>query len=192
MINYELPKIVEINEKEYPINKDGDYRMVLDVICALNDEKMSLQERATVALNIFYNFNVPKETQEAYDKMCLFIDCKSNDYGGKDEQSQDKPVMDWEFDFSLIVSAINKVLGYDVRSKEYIHWWTFYSAFMEIDEKSLFSQIISLRIKKQKGKKLDDAEKEFYKTNKKLIDLPIKYTQEEEEFFKKLLSGEVE
>lgn len=49
---------------------------------------------------------------------------------------------------------------------------------MEIGE-SLFSQILSVRMKKAKGKKLEDWEREFYKENKTLIDLDVKYSEEE-------------
>ena len=48
---------------------------------------------------------------------------------------------------------------------QYLHWWTFLGAYMEIGE-SLFSQILSVRMKKAKGKKLEDWEREFYKENK--------------------------
>ena len=62
---------------------------------------------------------------------------------------------------------------------QYLHWWTFLGAYMEIGE-SLFSQILNVRIKKAKGKKLDDWERDFYKENKNLIDLDVKYTEEEQ------------
>ena len=50
---------------------------------------------------------------------------------------------------------------------------------MEVGE-SLFSQILNVRIKKAKRKKLDDWERDFYKENKNLIDLDVKYTEEEQ------------
>ena len=52
---------------------------------------------------------------------------------------------------------------------------------MEIDNKTLFSNILSIRIKKSKGKKLEKWEQEFYRENKSLIDLKRKLTAEEEE-----------
>lgn len=192
MINYDLPKVVEIDGEEYSINNDGDYRMVLDVISALKDNKMKEQERAVVALNIFYNFDIPNNAQKAYDVMCDFVDGINGQNGSSKSETNTKPLMDWEFDFPLIVSALNKVLGYDIRSKSYIHWWTILAAYMEIDDKSLYSQVLTIRMKKQKGKKLDDCEREFYNANRKIIDLPIQYTQEEEDLFNKLTGKEVE
>jgi hypothetical protein len=52
---------------------------------------------------------------------------------------------------------------------------------MEIGE-CTFSNIVSIREKKIKGKKLEKYEQEFYRENRKLIDLPHKLTAEEEEF----------
>lgn len=53
---------------------------------------------------------------------------------------------------------------------KYMHWWTFLGAYMEIAD-GLFSQVLYIRQKKAKGKKLEKWEMEFYKNNKKLIDL---------------------
>lgn len=51
---------------------------------------------------------------------------------------------------------------------------------MEIGE-SLFSNIVHIRMKKAKGKKLDKWEQEFYKENKSLIDFKEKKEQRSEE-----------
>jgi Bacteriophage Gp15 protein. len=68
MINYELPTSVAIDDIEYKINKKCDYRMILDVISALNDDELTNEQKAIVSLNIFYNFNVPDNTNEALEK----------------------------------------------------------------------------------------------------------------------------
>ena len=62
---------------------------------------------------------------------------------------------------------------------------------MEIDE-GAFSNVISIRRKKSKGKKLEKWEQDFYNENRKLIDLKPKYTKEEleeQERWKALLDG---
>lgn len=40
--------------------------------------------------------------------------------------------MDWEQDSPIIAPAVNKNIGKDIRSLEYMHWWTFLGAYMEI------------------------------------------------------------
>ena len=96
--------------------------------------------------------------------------------------------MDWEQDAPIIVPAVNKVFGQDVRGVEYMHWWTFLGLYMEIGE-SIFSQVVSIRQKKQKGKKLEKWEEEYYRENKHLIDLKHKKeerSKEEKEELQKL------
>ena len=78
--------------------------------------------------------------------------------------------MDWDKDSPLIASAINKNMGKDIRSVKYMHWWIFMGAYMEISE-GLFHEILLIRQKKMNGKKLEKWELEFYRKNKKLIDL---------------------
>lgn len=86
--------------------------------------------------------------------------------------------MDWDQDAQIIIPSINKVLGFEVRSVEYMHWWTFFGAYMEIGE-GVFSSVLSIRSKKAKNKKLEKWEQEYYQENKWMIDLKKKYTQEE-------------
>ena len=89
--------------------------------------------------------------------------------------------MDWEHDFKVLVAPMNKVLSCEIRTVEYLHWWTFLAGYMELGE-CLFSNIVSIRKKKMTGKKLEQWEQEFYRENKKLVDLPQNLTEEEKEW----------
>lgn len=182
MINYGLPTEILIDEVSYQINKNGDYRMILDVISTLHDDTLTDQEKAQCSLCIFYNFNVPSDYQSAINEMMLFINC-----GEKDESAAKKPpIMSWEQDFPVLVAPINKALGYEIRSVPYLHWWTFISGYMEIGE-CQFSNIVGIRTKKRKGQKLDKWEEEFYNDNPAKVDLKVKFDRAEEEFFNNLL-----
>ena len=97
------------------------------------------------------------------------------------KEDKKKPqLMDWKKDAKILIPAINKVAHEDIREKEYLHWWTFMGLFMEIGE-SLFSTITNIREKVSKGKKLDSWEKEFYSSNKELVDLKATPERSEEE-----------
>ncbi len=181
MINYDLQTVVEIDGKVYPINKKGDYRVILDILSALNDEELSERQKAEVALNLFYDFNVPDDRQTAIDEMMKFINM-----GEKPEENNDPSVMDWEQDFNLYVPPLNKALGIEIRAVP-LHWWAFLGGYMEIDGKSTFANVIQIRQKLQKGKKLDEAEKEFYRENRKLVDLKNRLSKADEEW---LLGGD--
>ena len=176
---WNLPISVEIDGKEYAIRNKCDYRMVLDVLCALNDNELTEQEKAQCALCIFYeDLNGCKNLQKALDEMFKIIS-----YGEEATKNQNKPrLMDWKHDFKIIAPAVSRVLNYDVRTADkYCHFWTFFGAYMEIGE-STFATVVSIRNKKAKGKKLEDFEREFYKENKSMVDLPQNLTEEEQEW----------
>ena len=86
----------------------------------------------------------------------------------------------WEQDAGMIVPAVNRVAGCEVRALPYLHWWTFLGYYMEIGD-GLFAQVLNIRQKKSKGKKLEKWEKEFYRENKKIIDLKKEAKRPEQE-----------
>ena len=183
---WRLPTSLEINGKEYRIRTD--YRVVLDILSAMNDpdifepdmtEEEKNQERVLTLLEILYiDFDElrPRDYEEAMKKGCEFIDC-----GFREDKKKPRPqLMNWEQDAPVVIPAINKTVGKDVRAEEYMHWWTFFGAYMEVGE-STFATIVSIRDKKAKGKKLEKWEEEYYKEHKELVDLRIKKFERSEE-----------
>lgn len=177
---WSFPTSLNIGGADYEIRTD--YRAVLDLITALNDPELidespslTAYAQAQCILQIMFPKcdDIPEEhINEALQKASDFIDM-----GIKEEHKKPK-TMDWEQDAAIIVPAVNKVLNKEIRAVEYMHWWTFLGAYMEIGE-SLFSNVLNIRQKKIKGKKLEKWEQEFYKENKSIIDLKKKYTEEE-------------
>ena len=87
--------------------------------------------------------------------------------------------MDWSQDFRYIAAPINRVLGKEIREMEYLHWWTFISAYYEIGD-CLFAQIVRIRSLKAKGKPLDKTDQEWYRDNRELVDLKTSFTEAED------------
>lgn len=176
---WDLPIAVEIDGENYEIRNKCDYRVILDVICALNDNELSDEEKAQCALFIFYE-DVAKITnyEKALSEMVRIINV-----GEVEEEKSNKPqLMDWEHDFQQLAPPISRVLGYSVRDPErYTHWYDFIGAYMEIGE-CAWATVVSIRKKKTTGKKLEKWEQEFYRDNKKMVDLPRKLTAEELEY----------
>lgn len=171
---FDLPHSVEFGGREWEISTD--YRDILTVLIAFEDPNLQDSEKAYVCLfNMFPDFEeIPLEQmQDAYNAVIDFID-----HGGGEKNGP--RTMDWEQDANLIFPAVNAVAGCEVRALDYLHWWTFLGYFMEIKE-STASQVLSLRAKKAKGKKLEKWEKEFWAENKKLCQLRRKLTDEEQE-----------
>lgn len=179
---WEFPTSLNVGGIDYEIRTD--YRAVLDLFTALADpdlkdenEQITAYMQSRVILEIMFPYceNIPAEhIQEALDKVSAFIDM-----GISDDRKKPK-AMDWEQDAPILIPAINKVLNCEIRAVQYMHWWTFLGAYMEIGE-SLFSNIIHIRQKKAKGKKLEKWEQDFYNENKSLIDFKQKDQRSNEE-----------
>lgn len=180
MSSWDLPITVEIDGTEHKIRNKCDYRVVLDVISVLNDNELDEESKIKCSLYIFYedlsnitNFRV------AVDEMMKIINLGEE---VQDDEPQKPKIMDWEHDYANVTPPISRVLGYSVRNKEnYTHWYDFIGAYMEIGD-CYFAQIVSIRSKMQKGKKLDEQDRQFYKEHKKEIDLPVALSQEEQEW----------
>ena len=180
MINYGLPKSVEVNGTEYDIR--SDYRAILDIIQALNDINLNSQEKAYIALDIFYYdaTKIPYEdTEQALAECFAFID------GGAVRNQGNAPkVVDWEKDFPLIIAPINAVAGREIRADEYCHWWTFLAYYNEINGDCTFAQVVRIRDIQARGKSLEKDEREWLNRNRDIVDMPSRYTDDEEEFLK--------
>ena len=170
-----LPTTLEVDGVERKIR--SDFRDALECFSAMNDASLTNGEKMYCVLYIlFEDFDKIVDYDEAIKKALWFLSC------GK-ESNQDLPKrMDWEQDFDLIAPPVNRVLGYECRSVEYLHWWTFIGAYMEIGE-CPFQSIVSIRIKRQKGKKLEKYEQEYYREHKDEIDLKTAYSAEDDDIF---------
>lgn len=165
---YEIPTTIEIDNRVFPIRCNGDYRMVLDCFSCLNDFDLTEQERICGALIIFYeDFNevadlawLDEDTfTKLVKKMFEFMECNENPM-----HKMPYRTIDWDKDSQMISSAVNKVAHMEVRSVEYLHWWTFIGYFSEVGE-SVLSTVVGIRNKIKRGKKLEKYEKEFKANN---------------------------
>ena len=167
-----LPKTLEVCGREYAIRTD--YRVALTIFEAFNDRTLPPQLVTPTVIQCLYK-NIPDDAEEAYKKAVWFLD------GGDMPKSRKAPkrTMDWEQDEYLIFPALNKVARCELRSVEYLHWWTFLGLFNEVGE-GLYSQVMSIRTKRANGKKLEKWEREFFEKHKELIVIKEKLTPEEQ------------
>ena len=180
-MSYDLPTAVDVDGVRHDIR--SDYRAVLDIIAALQDPTLTKAEQLNVMLTIFYGDNRPADLEAAVHKCYWFINC------GQPESRANAPkLMDWEQDFQLVASAINQISRTEVRALDYMHWWTFVGYYMNIGD-SMFTQVVSIRRKLQRGQKLDKEEREFYNNNREIIDLRVVTTPEEDELTNLWLGG---
>ena len=182
---YDLPSSLTVGGRDYSIR--AGWRHILRILEACSDPDVSPRARTIIILKIFYHEwkSIPREhIQEALDKASEFIDC------GERKRSGPK-LIDWNQDAQMIIAAVNKVSGIEVRKSPDIHWWTFLGWYMSIGE-SVLSSYIRIRQKIAKGEKLDKYEKEYYLSNKEKIDLLNPETaeiREEKENIRRWLNG---
>ena len=188
---FDLPKTVEIRGKEHPIRYD--FRSILDILCAVNDPELTEEDKAVVALSIFYpDIDRIEDLEEAVKHLLLFIN------GGEEDvsRSKDPQLVDWEKDAPRIIPAVNKVLGYETRAVEYdrenntggVHWYTFLGAYMEVGD-CLFAQVVRIRDKLRRHKALEKEEREWYRKNRHLVDIKTKLTESEDEFLRSVFGS---
>ncbi len=171
----ELPQNLNVNGKNYSIR--SDFRDALNIVAAFGDPELEDAEKVYITLVILYEDfdSIPEADYEAAFKAALeFID-----HGTKSDDARSPRVMDWEHDETIMFPAINKVAGFETRNAEYVHWWTFMGYYMEIS-KGIFSHVLSLRLKKARGKPFEKWEQEFWNSNKAICVLKQKLTAEEQ------------
>lgn len=174
---WRLPTTVDVNGTTYEIR--SDYRAILDILLAITDSGLDGQNKTLEALEIFYPAfdEMPiSDYQEALNQCFRFIDRGQE----KKERNREPTLMSWEQDFDMIIAPVNRIAGCEVRSLEYVHWWTFLSWYSEIGD-CLFAQVVRIRDKKARGKSLDKQDREFYRKNKDIIDLKTTYTEAEKD-----------
>lgn len=167
-----LPVTVTVLDREYRIRDNGDYRIIMPIITIHHQIQLSDVDKTISILSLFYNeldepedvlqeFETVDYMQEAANQVTKFISCGQDVEQGYHTKY---PLIDWVSDEPLIVAGINEQLGKDVREVEYMHWWTFYSYFLNIREGPL-ATVVSIRDKIVRGKKLDKGEQEFRTQN---------------------------
>lgn len=175
MYFWELPNSLEVGGEVYEIRTD--FRAALDILAAFNDPELPDGGKTKVMIEILYVVLPPAEyLDEAAQKALWFIDC------GRTRDGKPKPAtMNWERDAPIIFPAINKIAGYETRNpNEHTHWWTFLGYFDEITD-GLFSQVLAIRQKRAKGKKLEKWEQEFVRENRELVELANRVSDEDRE-----------
>lgn len=183
---YDLPTSINIRGTDYAIRHD--FRPCIDIMLAFEDADLTQEEKVMTMMDILYVDRVPV-CAEAIQKAYAFLDGQIDGEEQKDSGAA-KRLYTFTQDGKYIISAVDKVLGYSTRRCEYLHWWEFLSAFLEVGE-CLFSTIVNMRRQKSRGK-LTKEERMLWAENKEMFELrPLLTVQEKEEIeeYKRILSG---
>lgn len=181
-----LPTAIDIKGEIYDIN--ANYQTGLKIITAFEDTELTQFEKCMVLVELLYK-DIPEDLNEAVKQGIRFLDCGEGNEGSGSSDSIRK--YSFTQDDKYIFSAVDKVLNGKLSKGDFVHWWEFVLAFMELPEDCMISKLIYLRTQKAKGK-LSKEERELYYSIKNLVDLENDYNQEEQkeiDEFMKLLKG---
>ncbi|MBQ0067677.1 MAG: hypothetical protein KBS60_05815 [Phascolarctobacterium sp.] len=184
-MNYGIPTSVTINGTDYEIR--SDFRVILEIIEMLNDPDLDQRDKGECLLTMFYLHAEqlkPADIEQAVAECYRFIDM--DDSHPKKKSAR---IVDWEQDFNYIIAPVNRVLGFEARACEYLHWWTFMGAYMEIGGDCLFSQIVNIRDKQARGEKLEKHERKWLNRNRGLVELKSRFSEKDNEMLKQMLGG---
>ena len=158
----------------------------------LSDKELDGADKTEALLDMFYlNPDEITDVQGAVNACFEFIE------NTKRKKTKSPRLMDWEQDFEYIIAPVNRVLGFESRAVEYdaekntggVHWWTFLAAYMEIGGDCLYSQIVSIREKQARRKKLEKYERDWLRRNGDLVRLRTDYTSAENDLINEWTKG---
>ena len=159
-----LPDTLTVDGVNYRIN--ADFRNVLRIFDALNDNGLTDIEKAYITVMRLYSADISGADFKALTERAYWF------IGGGDlpqPQPSPVPLIDWHHDEQMMIPAVSRAAGVvDIRTLGFLHWWTFLGLFGEIGE-GLFSTVLHIRQKKAKGKRLEKWEEEFFRDHKELI-----------------------
>ncbi|QIB67808.1 hypothetical protein Ami103574_00065 [Aminipila butyrica] len=165
-----LPKSLTINGRDIKINTD--FRDCIAILRLLEDPVLSNLEKVQIMIGILFNEELDfSEYDEALAQAILFLDGGPGTDNSRHGPSYGK-LYSWEQDLIYILSGVDKVLGFSCRTKNYMHWWEFLTAFMEMGE-CTFSTLVHQRKLKKQGNQ-SKAEKEWWAENRDIAELDKK------------------
>ncbi len=176
-----LPTAIEVEGIEYDIN--ADYQTGIKIIMAFEDFELTQYEKCMVLAELLYK-EPPHNLNEAIKQGIRFLDCGGGNQGGGESDGIRK--YSFTQDDKYIYRAVDGVLHGRLSKGDFVHWWEFVLAFMELPEECFMSRLIYLRTQKAKGK-LSKEERELYYKIQDVVDLKEEYSIEEQERIKEFM-----
>lgn len=176
-----LPTKIKVGDEIISIN--ADYRNCLEIILAYEDEELTIQEKHYILLKRLYK-TLPKDIETGILQGIKFLDCGEE----RKETLKQLRVYSFKKDAKYIYSAVSKSSNVDLENINFFHWWKFFYYFLDISNNSTFSNIVTLRQKKNK-RKLTDEEKKVWLESMDILDLEYNKPKEESTFMKAFNSG---
>lgn len=177
-----LPTKIKVDNEIIEIN--ADFRNCIKIILAYEDEELTIQEKHYIMLQLLYK-KIPNNIEQGILQGIKFLNC-----GEENKNIREQPrVYSFKKDAKFIYPAVSQASNIDLETISFLHWWKFYYYFLDISSDCVFSNIISLRQKKNK-RKLTEEERKVYMESIDILDLDYEKPREESEFMKAFNGGE--
>lgn len=184
-----LPNTIDINGRKIAINTDFRAWIKYEEIMLKEDEKAQNQVMEVIESCLLEEFTLTslEELESLFDGFLWFYSLGKNIDVSKEKQEDKKEsefttnslIYSFEHDWAYIYSAFMECYNINLFTAR-LHWWEFKSLFEGLNQKCLFSRIMSFRSMKITSKMSKD-EKKYYRTMKKIYALPDERTVEEKE-----------
>ena len=185
-----LPNTIDVNGRKVAINTDFRAWIKYEEIMLKEDEKAQSQVLEAIDACLVEDFTMTNldELEVLFDGFLWFYSLgKKTDGINKIKEEDEKEseftnsslVYSFEHDWAYIYSAFMECYNINLFTAK-LHWWEFKALFEGLNQKCLFSRIMSFRSMKITSKMSKD-EKKYYRTMKKIYALPDERTVEEKE-----------
>lgn len=185
-----LPRTIDVSGRKVAINTDFRTWIKYEEIMLKEDEKAQSQVLEAIDACLAEDLIMTSldELEILFDGFLWFYSLgKKTDGISKIKEEDEKEseftnsslVYSFEHDWAYIYSAFMECYNINLLTDN-LHWWEFKSLFEGLNQKCLFSRIMSFRSMKITSKMSKD-EKKFYRTMKKIYALPDERTVEEKE-----------
>jgi len=173
-----LPKKLNGND----IN--SDFRVSIQFENLLLDKKLDKVEKTIKSLELYYpKLDKITNIEQAVEDMIYFYQCGKKELANsnkKQKDKQEKRIYNYEFDWNYIATSFWDQYRIDLWEIEYLHWWKFKALLEGLSDNTKFSKIMEYRAV-DLAKIKDNELKKFYKSMKKVYELPDLRSQKERE-----------
>lgn len=185
-----LPSSIDVNGRKIAINTD--FRVWIKYEELMLDEEKEADKQIMEVLDtcLLDDFTITSldDLEKLFDGLLSFYGLGQKIENSKEKKESEEEDSDfsnpskiysYEHDWSYIYSAYMECYNINLFTAN-LHWWEFKALFNGLNDKCLFSKIMSFRSMKITSKMSKD-EKKYYRQMKKLYALPDERTEEEKE-----------
>ena len=175
-----LPEAVSVDGVVYPVR--WQFRTFLLIEELMEDPELSDEMKLGLALNLFFDNNVPPNTAQATKRLTEFYMGGSSpdepDSSQKDAKSRAR-ALHYGHDRERIFTAFWRSYGINLTRADNLHWYEFKAMFSDLDADCLLVKIIGYRTMNI-AKIKDKEQRKFYADMKRKYALPLSKKAKEE------------